>query len=73
MPALKEGQMVKVKLVNVESGGIWISSDDLMETLIEGTHHTMTQHSMVIFVPYVHILAVYWFGAGAWISEKVVR
>jgi hypothetical protein len=73
MPALKNGEMLKVKLVNVETGGIWISSDFLMETLVEGTAHKITERSMIVFVPYVHILAIYYFGGGAWISETIAR
>lgn len=73
IPSWQQDKIVKVRLVGVDTGGIWIESSEFMEHFMEDTPHTMTSKSAQIFVPYAQILAIYHFGGGPWISEKVVK
>jgi hypothetical protein len=56
---------------------IWVvfglKSNDLMEEFFSGTPHRMSQNSLQVFLPYAQILAIYHFGGGPWISEKVAE
>lgn len=73
IPLWKENTVMSVKLVGVETGGIWIESDQFMEDFLAGTPYKMTPASMQIFVPYQQIVAIYYPGGGPWISEKVAK
>jgi hypothetical protein len=73
IPAWQPNKIAKIHLVAVDTGGIWIESSEFMENFFEGTPHTMTSSSVQIFVPYSQILAIYHFGGGPWISEKVAQ
>ncbi len=73
IPSWQQNKIVKIRLVGVDTGGIWIESSDFMEHFFEGTPHTMTSTSVQVFVPYAQILAIYHVGGGPWISEKVAR
>ena len=74
IPEWKGTELCKVKLVGVETGGIWFESADFMESMFEGTQHKMTEKSVAIFLPYGQILGIYYFGwGGPWISEKVAQ
>ncbi len=45
-----------------------------MESMFEGTQYKMTPRSVLLFVPFAQILAIYDFGGGGpWISEKVAE
>ena len=73
IPALRDDVIV-VRLRGVEAGGIWIESSDFMEAFFEGTPHKMSQRSVLLFVPYSQIVAIYHLGGGGpWISEKVAQ
>jgi len=73
IPALRD-DVVIVRLRGVEAGGIWFESADFMEAFFEGTPHKMSPRSVLLFVPYAQIVAIYNFGGGGpWISEKVVE
>jgi hypothetical protein len=69
----KEDKILSVTLVGVDGGGIWIESNELMEEFFEGTSYKMSAQSLQVFVPYAQILAIYHFGGGTWISEKVTQ
>jgi hypothetical protein len=73
MPLFKGNAVITVLLIGVETGGIWVESNDFMEAMFEGTEHKMSPRSMQIFVPYAQILAIYYPGGGPWISEKVTE
>jgi hypothetical protein len=73
IPAFRNN-VVTVTLRGVEAGGIWIESADFMESMFEGTQYKMTPRSVLLFVPFAQILAIYDFGGGGpWISEKVAE
>jgi hypothetical protein len=73
IPAWQENRIVTIRLVGVDTGGIWIESRDFMENFFQGTSLTMTSESVQVFVPYSQILAIYRIGGGPWISEKVAQ
>ena len=71
IPAWKPDKVVAVTLVAVDIGGIWIESTDFMEEFFAGTPYRMSQNSIQLFLPYSQILAIFHFGGGAWISDKI--
>jgi hypothetical protein len=73
IPAYKDGKMVTLKLLGVDIGGIWAESQEFMEEMLAGTPHTMTPRSLVFFLPYAQILAIYVVVDSPWISKKVAE
>ena len=73
IPAFKNGAMVTLRLVAVETGGIWIESQDFMEDMFSETTHTMTQRSFQIFLPFAQILGIYAIVDSPWISKRVAE
>lgn len=73
IPLWKENAVMSLTLVGVEAGGIWVESEQFMEEFFADTPHKMTQTSVQVFVPFAQILAIYHFGGGPWISEKVAQ
>ncbi len=73
IPDWKGNEIVTVKLVGVEAGGIWIESQDFMENFFAGTTHTMALKTLAIFMPYSRILAIYAFTDTSWISKRVAQ
>jgi hypothetical protein len=73
IPAFKGNAMVTLRLVSVETGGIWVESQDFMEDMFSETKHTMTPKSFLLFVPFAQILAVYAMVDSPWISRRVAE
>jgi hypothetical protein len=73
MPAFKDGKMVTLKLLAVETGGIWIESQDFMEDMFSETTHTMTPRSFHLFLPFAQILAIYVIVDSPWISKRIAE
>jgi hypothetical protein len=71
IPTFKNGAMVSLKLVAVESSGIWIESEDFMEDMLAGTPHTMTAKTFQIFLPFAQILAIYSLADTPWLSKRI--
>jgi hypothetical protein len=71
IPAFRDGAIITIKLLGVEHAGIWIESSDLMEDMLKGTTHTMTAKTVVVFLPYAQILAIYHLKDSPWISRKL--
>jgi hypothetical protein len=73
IPDWKGNEIVSVKLAGIEAGGIWIESQDFMEEFLAGTQHAMTAKTLVVFVPYARILAIYVMLDVPWISKRVAE
>jgi hypothetical protein len=73
IPAFKGNAFVTLKLIAVETGGIWVESQDFMEEMFSGTPHTMTPNTFVLFLPFAQILAIYATVDGIWISKRVAE
>jgi hypothetical protein len=73
IPDWKGNEVITIKLVGVEAGGIWIESETLMEEFFAGTPHTMALKRLALFLPYSRILAIYAFVDSPWISKRVAQ
>jgi len=73
IPSFKEGKVVTLKLVAVETGGIWVESQEFMEDMFSETPHTMTPKTFQIFLPFAQILAIYAIVDSPWISKRVAQ
>jgi len=73
IPAFKEGKLVTLKLLSVDLGGIWVESQEFMEDLLSGKQQTMTASTLVFFLPYAQILAIYTIVDSPWISKKAAE
>ena len=73
IPAFKDGTVVTLKLIAVETGGIWVESHEFMEDMFAGTAHTMTPKTFLLFVPFAQILALYTLVDSPWISKRVAE
>lgn len=73
IPAFKEGTIIAIKLLGVEDAGIWIESSDFMEEMLKNTRQTMTAKTVVVFLPYAQILALYHLKDSPWISRKLAE
>jgi hypothetical protein len=73
IPAFKDGAIITIKLLGVEYAGIWIESSELMEDMVKDTTHTMTAKTVVVFLPYAQILAIYHLKDSPWISRRLAE
>jgi hypothetical protein len=73
IPFLDSKELQKVKLINVETSGLWVESKALQEWAVEGTHHAVTPKTAVVFLPFSQIVAVIDSLDVPWISDKVMQ
>jgi hypothetical protein len=65
--------MVTIKLLGVEHADSWIESSEFMEDMLKGTRHTMAAKTVVVFLPFAQILAIYHLKDSLWISRKLAE
>jgi hypothetical protein len=73
IPLFKGNEMVTLKLLAVENGGIWVESKDFMEEMLLGTPHKMTAKTFALFLPFAQILAIYTLTNAPWISQRALE
>jgi hypothetical protein len=64
---------LELRLLGVEAGGIWVESHDFMEEIFATTSYTMSPKTIVLFLPYAQILAIYVPRDSPWISRKAAQ
>jgi hypothetical protein len=52
IPKLHPTIFQKVKLLSVETGGIWIESQDVMNKILEGVGVSSSPQTLALFLPY---------------------
>jgi hypothetical protein len=57
IPRLNQTKFHRVKLLGVESGGLWIQSQEVINVMLQIVGQTSAERTPVIFVPY-HEIAV---------------
>lgn len=73
IPAFRGNNVITLKLLGVEAGGIWVESQDFMEEMFASTEHTMTPKTFALFLPFAQILVLYALADFPWISKRVAE
>jgi hypothetical protein len=73
VPCLNRTVWQKLKLINVEVGGLWVESKDFQEWALQNTNYKMTPKTAVLFLPFHQIVHVLSSVDVPYVSERVLK